>query len=458
MGGGKLRVAILPCGSRGDFQPYCPLVGALRASAPDAIDVELWAPTKQDGTFVRTLLPDECVRSNDTLLSLTDLAGKLSSVEDAGRTGKPSHFQNAFGQAMKMFIPPVYTWVTEQIQRFKPHLLVVHPVLLPVAVQVRDMFGTPFCFAHLVPFKPTNEFAPTFLAPMGIDWPLCGLNFQLHKLIRSLLLKASIVPELQHVRTAAGLPPLTVKGLMEVFAGDEYEWIHGYSPLVAPKCADWSDKVHVTGYWIVPAEQQLQAFPASARLSAFLAAGPPPVYIGWGSMKAGTAKEMATIAVEASRAAGVRAVVLGGRANLDSAELDEENRAFAAENMLFCSESLPHEWLLPRCAAAVHHGGAGSTAASLRAGRPTIITPVIIDQFFWARRVNHLGVGHGFTKPLLRIGSSQLGEAIKRCVNSEVICARATSLADKLNSEDGPGCAAAIIYRLATECSKNANA
>ena len=146
--------------------------------------------------------------------------------------------------------------------------------------------------------------------------------------------------------------------------------------------------------------------------------------------------------------------------------------------------SLAHEWLLPRCAAAVHHGGAGTTAASLRAGKPTVVTPVMVDQFFWAQRVNALGVGaaagrrsespasrlplsyappsshlprrrvlqragFGFKSPLLKLTPEKLGDAIRRCVESESVRGRADALGAMLREEDGGAAAAALVRELA---------
>lgn len=154
-----------------------------------------------------------------------------------------------------------------------------------------------------------------------------------------------------------------------------------------------------------------------------------------------------------------------------------------APNLWRRQGSLAHEWLLPRCAAAVHHGGAGTTAASLRAGKPTVVTPVMVDQFFWAQRVNALGVGaaagrrsespprvcrcpthlraltprrrvlqragFGFKSPLLKLTPEKLGDAIRRCVESESVRGRADALGAMLREEDGGAAAAALVRELA---------
>ena len=116
-----------------------------------------------------------------------------------------------------------------------------------------------------------------------------------------------------------------------------------------------------------------------------MVAGEPPLYIGFGSMGFGknAATRGATIR-EAVRRVGARAVVATGWGGIDLTETSDK---------IFVVRDIPHEWLLPRTAAVVHHGGAGTTAAGLRAGRPTLVCPVLGDQGFWAERIFHLGAG-----------------------------------------------------------------
>jgi sterol 3beta-glucosyltransferase len=224
--------------------------------------------------------------------------------------------------------------------------------------------------------------------------------------------------------------------------------------VIAPPLPDWPESVHVTGYWTLDVQDQLAKFEPSAELCAFLEAGEPPVYLGWGSMVAGTSEQISRFAVEAAMGAGVRAVVLGGWAALSLDSLPAGPlREYAAANVLFYTGSLPHEWLFPRCAAAVHHGGAGTVAAVLRCGIPNIVTPVFIDQFYWARRVQALRVGVGFSEPLASLDAPALAAAIKECVTSAEIKATAKTLGKQLNDERPPGAetAADVVAEVARQ-------
>jgi len=164
-------------------------------------------------------------------------------------------------------------------------------------------------------------------------------------------------------------------------------------------------------------------------LEAFLAAGPPPVYIGFGSMGTDDPAATARLVLDANVAAGVRAIVRRGWARLLAADPPAS---------VHFVESVPHAWLLPRVAAAVHHGGAGTTAASLRAGVPTVIVPFHGDQFFWARRVQELGAGPApITRRRLTV--ERLAAALVAATSDPALRGRAAALGERIRAEDGIG-------------------
>ena len=164
-------------------------------------------------------------------------------------------------------------------------------------------------------------------------------------------------------------------------------------------------------------------------LKAFLAAGPPPVYIGFGSMGTDDPAATARLVLDATVAAGVRAIVRRGWARLLAADPPAS---------VHFVESVPHAWLLPHVAAAVHHGGAGTTAASLRAGVPTVIVPFHGDQFFWARRVQELGAGPApITRRRLTV--ERLAAALVAATSDPALRGRAAALGERIRAEDGIG-------------------
>jgi sterol 3beta-glucosyltransferase len=220
-----------------------------------------------------------------------------------------------------------------------------------------------------------------------------------------------------------GLPPLPWKYYRDIDLRP-YPILHGFSRHVIPYPDDYDQNQIFTGYWFLDQDEHWQP---SAQLEAFLSADPKPVYIGFGSMVDQEAGELTRLVVEALKISGQRAVLLGGWTDLGGQGLPES---------ILKVEYLPHDWLFPQVSAAIHHGGAGTTAASLRAGTPTVIVPFFGDQPFWGWRVEKLGAG---PKPIprLKLTAEKLANAITRAVTDPKISRRAADLGEKIRAEDG---------------------
>ncbi|QKV80446.1 glycosyltransferase [Amycolatopsis sp. Hca4] len=180
----------------------------------------------------------------------------------------------------------------------------------------------------------------------------------------------------------------------------------------------------VTGYWFLPEDP---AWTPPAELVAFLDSGEAPVCIGFGSMASADPAATARTVTEAIRRAGVRAVLLTGWSGMSD---------IAASDDVLVIDQVPHSWLFPRCAAVVHHGGAGTTAAALRAGVPAVVVPHGVDQPFWAKRVAELGVGPR-PLPRSRLSATSLAAALRTTLADDGMRARAAHLAELISTEDG---------------------
>ena len=201
---------------------------------------------------------------------------------------------------------------------------------------------------------------------------------------------------------------------------------------MVPRPADWPATVHVTGYWW-PARPP--GWQPPDLLVDFLGAGPPPVFIGFGSMTPHHERLHDVVAAAVGRA-GVRAVVQSGWAGL----------APAGDDILLVGD-LPHDWLFPRTAAVVHHAGAGTTGAGLRAGVPAVPVPVLVDQPFWADRLHRLGVAPQ-PLPLHELTADTLSDALRSCLDRSTYRDRATELAHRIRAEDGPAVVLSLVARL----------
>ncbi len=204
-----------------------------------------------------------------------------------------------------------------------------------------------------------------------------------------------------------------------------------------PTLGPWREltdlKLVQTGAWILPDER-----PLPAGLEAFLDAGPPPVYVGFGSMAMRGPTNLAQVAIEAIRARGGR--VLIGRGWADLALIDDADDCFVVGEV-------NHQTLFRRVAAVVHHGGAGTTAAAARAGAPQVVVPQIVDQPWWARRIAELGIGAAHDRNAPTFDS--LAAALNIALTAETR-ARARAVAGMIRT-DGAQVAAQLLLDASTQ-------
>ncbi|PRB38699.1 glucosyl transferase [Arthrobacter sp. MYb23] len=205
--------------------------------------------------------------------------------------------------------------------------------------------------------------------------------------------------------------------------------LHGISPSVLPRPADWHPGLVMAGYWWPAMKADWQP---PAELVAFLAAGPPPVFVGFGS----SAHIDPALILEATGRAGVRAVVQGAEG-----ELGDDSIGVG---------SVPHEWLFPQMAAVVHHAGAGTTAAGFRSGVPAIGVPVYTDQPLWASRIASLGAGPQ-PIPYKKLTPERLGDAIAEAVSTASYAHRAAEVAAAIAAEDGTAPVVEALRNLPTK-------
>jgi sterol 3beta-glucosyltransferase len=206
----------------------------------------------------------------------------------------------------------------------------------------------------------------------------------------------------------------------------------GCSPHVVPPPADWDETTTMTGYWFLDGAGDWQP---PAHLADFLEDGPPPVYVGFGSLGGWTSDEVVGATLSALTRAGKRGVLAMGGGRVPSGVPDG----------VCVIESAPHEWLFPRMAAVVHHGGAGTTAEGLRAGKPTVICPTTMnDQLFWGRRVFELGVGPE-PIPQKKLRAETLLPAIRVATEDDRVRERAAAVGEKIRAERGVARAGEVV-------------
>lgn len=306
-------------------------------------------------------------------------------------------------------------------QAVQPDLIVFHPKVVG-AMDIAAALDVPVLMAPPFPqYVPTREFPAVGLP----DWRLGdGYRRFTYRLVHFLGTRIGGRP-LRTWRRRNGLGPRPPGlGLFTDSRGQAIPVLHGYSPQLVPTPTDWPTTALTVGAWTLPPAPD--CIPPQP-LAEFLAAGPPPVYIGFGSMAGRNPGRVTAIVLEALERSGRRGVLASGWGGL---------AALAVPRDVLVIDHAPHDWLFPRVAAVVHHGGAGTTHAGLRAGRPSIICPFFGDQPFWGRRVHALGAGPA-PIPQRRLTAARLADAIVAATSDPDIAASAEVLGRRLRAERG---------------------
>ncbi|MER7072283.1 glycosyltransferase [Terrabacter sp. NPDC000476] len=230
------------------------------------------------------------------------------------------------------------------------------------------------------------------------------------------------------VRARRGLPRQRFRHYTS--AAERTPTLLAASPHVVPPAADWPAALRQTGYWVRD-DDTASALPAD--LEAFLDRDDPPVYVGFGSMPTPDPGGVSRIVADVLGRLGSRGVVSAGLAGL-TVPAREDLRAVGP---------VPHDVLLPRCSVVVHHGGAGTTSAAVRAGVPQVVVPHAADQPYWGRRVADLGVA---AAPIARkdLTAERLERALEVALSPGARAA-AYALGERVRAEDGAGDAARLV-------------
>lgn len=304
-------------------------------------------------------------------------------------------------------------------------LLLGNGMVAPLASSFGELLGRPVVETHLQPITPCPDIPPMMLPPPKRPRP-GAVNRLLFHFCR-LLTWQMLSPAYVGVRRELGLPAFPRRGPTYSPGRHSQKLLYGFSPLLVPPSRHWPASVRVAGNWFLDGERDWRPPPA---LADFLAAGPKPVYVGFGSMRSGDSGDFTARVLEGLRRSGRRALIATGWGGL-SKEVVER----AGDGNFFAIDAAPHDWLFPRVALAVHHGGAGTTAAALRAGIPSVVVPFFGDQPFWAWRLAEVGVA----PPAVRrkeLTAAALAGAIRSALSGSM-GRRAAALGERLRAEDG---------------------
>lgn len=405
------RIAIHTLGTRGDVQPYVALTLKLMARGHT---VQLAAPEQ-----FRDLVSAHGVAfaplPGDFLALLDTPEGKAAI---AGGRGFSAGFK-----MLKHIRPLMRRYLDAEwraAQSFAPDMIVYHPKSV-AAPHIAEKLARPCILASPLPgFTPTSAF-PSPLLPIRSLGPFNRVSHLLATKGTALLF-GKLIREWRS--SALGLTRPSSTGSQPTGT------IYAYSRHVVPVPPDWGSDVLVSGYWFLDSPE----WEPDDALRAFLAAGEPPVYVGFGSMPGIDTSRMTSVVIEALNLNGRRGLLLVGGGGALSASAAPANIHFV--------EHAPHDRLFPLVSAAIHHGGAGTTGAALRAGLPMTICPFFGDQPFWARCTAELGVS---PPPLDRKRFTAEAVASSIATMEQVVMReRAVALGASIRTENG--CASAVQF------------
>lgn len=407
-----MQITIIAGGSRGDVQPYVALGKGLNES----------------GHTVRVLAPQDyqdLITAYD--LEFFDMGGGTqamaqSQIQDIVEQGNILKILAVTGQGANQLA--LQSATNGLIACAGSDLILAGFAGLSTGMALAEKLGIPFLQAHLMPFTPTSEF-PSVLTPQIPQTQLTKwVNGLSHRFAQQMMWQMLRSADNKARAQVLEMAPAPFWGPFASLKQEAEPIIYGFSPQVIPPPADWADYINVTGYWFLdpPADWE----PPSDLVN-FLEAGPPPIYVGFGSMLSRKPEETADMVLSALAHTGQRGVLSSGWGGLKKENLPET---------VFMIGSIPHSWLFPKMSVVVHHGGAGTTGAGLQAGVPSIVTPFFGDQPFWGHKVYELGVG---PKPIprRRLTVESLAEAFQRAVSDTEMRKNASNLGERIRAENG---------------------
>lgn len=400
-----MHITILALGSRGDVQPYATLGKGLRSAGHHVCFV-----TSEDfGPLI--------ARHNLEFIPIPGNAQEIVNRAGADMLA----MMRGFGRLAQNFAINIPASLQET------DVLINQLPLALWGYDLAEKLQRPMFVAAVIPLTPTTAFPamgfPSLRLP-GYN----RLTYALGEQIGWQMFR----PSINRWRTRIlGLPPTGLRGYFHHLGTSRFPVLNGFSRYVVPRPKDWSEHVHTTGYWFT--EDDTWQPPDTLR--AFLEAGPPPVFIGFGSMPVSDPQQTTRIILDAIRRSGQRAILHAGWGGIGSADLPDS---------VFKIDYAPYAWLFPRMAMIIHHGGSGTTAFGLRSGVPCMVVPFLFDQFYWGQRIAALGVGPA-PIPFKNLSAERLAQAIAGTVSNPQMQQRAADLGQRIQTENGIANAVQII-------------
>jgi sterol 3beta-glucosyltransferase len=404
-----MHITILALGSRGDIQPYATLGNGLKSARHQVrfITFENFAPLVAENK-----LDFHPIQGNAQALVASGGTNMLGLMRSFGSLAE--------GYARDLSAP-----------RLGDTDLIINQ--LPAGLfgfDLAEKYCVPMVLASVIPLARTRMF-PLVGFP---HLPLPGYNKATYCLGEQLAWQMFRAIINRWRENTLNLPRLPLKGYFGQLGTLQIPIMNGFSQHVVPRPKDWNEHIHITGYWF-PEDKHWQP---PSDLLAFIDAGSPPVFIGFGSMPIKDPQRTTSIILEALTQTGQRGVLHMGWGGLGNQALPEN---------VFKIDYVPYDWLFPRMAMGIHHGGSGTTAFGLRSGIPSCVVSFVFDQQYWGKRISELGVGPK-PIPFKDLTVNRLVEVIHVGISDSQVRQKAAELGEKIQTENGIQNALSIIEKL----------
>lgn len=292
-------------------------------------------------------------------------------------------------------------------------------------IHIAEKLGIPLHMMFTMPWSPTQQFPHPLANIQSSNADVNMTNFVSYALVEMMTWQGLGDVINRFRERALGLEPISLIWAPGMLSRLRVPYTYCWSPALIPKPKDWGQHITISGFYFL---SLASSYTPAPDLATYLAAGPPPVYIGFGSIVVDDPDAMTKLIFEAVKKAGVRALVSKGWGGLGADELGVPEGVFMLGNV-------PHDWLFQHVSAVVHHGGAGTTAAGIATGKPTVVVPFFGDQPFWGAMVARAGAGP-LPIPYKALTADKLAAALLEALKPETLD-RAKELGAKIKEEEG---------------------
>ena len=410
-----MRIAVVAVGTRGDVEPHAALCMGLRAAGYDA---RLCAPDDYASSWADRGIPFDPIPVRFRGLYETAAGHALVATGSNG-----VRFLRGIGATAVSVASQVIDGIRHACRQ--ADAVCYSPLGIPALYFAREL-GIPAFATALQPLGRTGDHANPLLSLP--DWTPSAINRFSYRLVEQVFWQVARPLLRPYLRGPSPFAGTTANSI-----ADRTPPCSPTARLVVPPGSDWKPWMHATGYWTPQAEH----WRPPGGLEDFLAAA-PTVCIGFGSMHGRRIARILDIALDVLARDRRQVLILTG--------WSDDGRPAGRDGNLFVLRDAPHAWLFPRVSAVVHHGGAGTTAAALRAGVPSVILPFFFDQSFWGRRLAARGLG---PPPIAfrSLSAATFSRALGAAEGSPDMRIRLRQISSQLGQEDGVGRAVAILAR-----------